>query len=93
MSHLMIRVNDRNEETLPNTFLTTPDCPSHIDRNQESWCLEDFNQIQFPHTNLDLTNPKPLTNWQIFNSRKLNLIVNVNPIHNFVIQFQFSNLC
>ena len=40
VSHLVNTINDRNEETLPNTFLTTPDC--HID--EESWYLEDFNQ-------------------------------------------------
>jgi len=42
MSRLINRVNDKNEETLPITFSTIPDCPSHIDKNQESWCLGDF---------------------------------------------------
>ena len=30
-------MKERNEETLPNTCSTIPDCPSHIDRNEESW--------------------------------------------------------
>ena len=37
-------INDRNEETLHTQFLTILDSPNHIDRNQESWCLGDFNQ-------------------------------------------------
>ena len=34
----------RNKETLPTQSLTIPDTPSHIDKNQESWYLEDFDQ-------------------------------------------------
>ena len=44
MSHLINIVKDRNEKTLPNTSLIVLDCLSHLDRNQESWCLGDFNQ-------------------------------------------------
>ena len=55
MIHLVNIVNDRNEKTLPKIFSTIPDCPSHIDRNQESWCLGDFNQdsIFSHHLKLD----------------------------------------
>ena len=35
---------DINEEPLPNSFFTIPDFSSHIDKTQESWCLENFNQ-------------------------------------------------
>ena len=87
MVHLVNTINDKNEKTLPTHFLTIPDSPNYIDRNQESWCLGDFNKIQFSHTNLNLINPKPFMNWQVFTSKKLNLIVNVTPIPNFVIQF------
>jgi len=52
MSHLINTVKDR--KTLPNTFSTIPDFPSHINGNKESWCLGDFNQEQFHHTNLNL---------------------------------------
>ena len=41
VSHLVKIINDRNEETLPNTFSITPDSPNHID--EESWYLGDFN--------------------------------------------------
>ena len=44
ISHLINIVKDRNEKTLPNIFSTIPNCPSHIDKNQESWCLRDFDQ-------------------------------------------------
>ena len=39
--HLFKTINDKNEESLPNKFSTTPDSPSHID--EESWYLGDFN--------------------------------------------------
>jgi len=55
--------------------------------------LETLTKIQFHYTNLKLTNPKTWTNWKVFTSRKLNLIANVTSFHNFVIQFQFLNLC
>jgi len=44
MSLLLNIMKQKNEETLPNTCLTIPDCPNHIDNNEESWCLGDFNQ-------------------------------------------------
>jgi len=37
-------IKDRDEKTLPNIFLTIRDCPSHINRDEKSWCLEDFDQ-------------------------------------------------
>ena len=36
MSCLINIVKERNKETLPNTFSIIPDCPNHIDRNEES---------------------------------------------------------
>ena len=44
VNYLVNTINDRNEKTLPNTFLTIPDFPNHIDRNEESWCFGDFDQ-------------------------------------------------
>ena len=44
MSRYINIVKDRNEKTLPNTCSTISDYPSHIDRNDESWCLGDFIQ-------------------------------------------------
>ena len=85
MSRLINIVKDRNEKTLPNTFSTIPDCPSHLDRTKNHGVLEILTKIQFHYTKLNLTNLKFLTNWQVFHSMRLNL--NVNPIFNFVIQF------
>jgi len=34
----------RNKKTLPTQSLTILDTSSHIDENQESWYLEDFDQ-------------------------------------------------
>ena len=44
----------RNEKTLPTQFLTISDTSSHIDENQESWYLEDFDQDSILSQNLDL---------------------------------------
>ena len=62
MSHLINIVKDRNEETLPNTYSTIPDCPSHIDKNKESWRLGDFNQPSVPDWSYPInTCPSPNT--------------------------------
>ena len=52
VSHLVNTINDRNEKTLPNTFSTVLDSPSHI--NDESWYLEDFNQDSISPENFKL---------------------------------------
>ena len=55
--------------------------------------LETLIKTQFHHTNLNLTNSKSWTNWQVFHLMRLNLNVNVTLIPNLVIQFPFSTLC
>ena len=83
----------RNKETLPTQYLTIPNTSNHVNESQKSWNLEDFlAKIQFHHKTLNLTNTNPLTNWQVFILMRLNLIMNVNPIPNLVIQFSFLNL-
>ena len=52
VSHLVNTINDRNEKTLPNIFLTIPDSPNHID--EESWYLENFNQDSISPQNFKL---------------------------------------
>jgi len=52
VSHLVNTINDRNEETLPNTFSTIPDSPSYID--EESRYLKDFNQDSILPQNFEL---------------------------------------
>jgi len=42
----------RNKETLPIQSLNIPDTSSHIDKNQESRCLEDFGQYSISPQNL-----------------------------------------
>ena len=44
----------RNEKTLPTQSLTIPDFPSHIDKDQESWCLGKFNQDSILSHHLEL---------------------------------------
>ena len=83
----------RNKITLPIQSLTIPNTSSHIDENQESWYLEDFDQDSVSPQSLNLTNINPLTSWQVFILMRLKLIMNVNPIPNFVIRFPSLNLC
>ena len=54
MSCLINIIKDRNDDTLSNTCLTIPDFSNHIDRNEESWCLEDFNQESISSHKLEL---------------------------------------
>ena len=49
----------RNEETFPTQSLTIPDTSSHIDENQESWYLEDFDQDSISPENLELDQYQP----------------------------------
>ena len=52
MSHLVNTVNDWNEVTMPNIFLTISDSRSHID--EKSWYLGDFNQDSISPQNFEL---------------------------------------
>ena len=70
---LVKTINDRNEETLPNIFLTTPNFLTILTKNHD--ILEILTKIQFHHIILNLTNIDPLTNWQVF--MRLNLKINV----------------
>jgi len=87
MSNYINTKKDRNEETLPNTYSTIPDCPSLLIGTKNLGVLETLIKTQFHHTNLNLTNFKPWTNWQVFHSMRLNLNMNVTLIPNLVIQF------
>jgi len=55
VSHLINTINERNEETLSNTFSTIPNSPNHID--EESWYLRDFNQDSLQNFELDQYQP------------------------------------
>ena len=73
MSHLINIVKDRNEETLSNTCLTIPNCPSYIDENQESRCLGDFDQDSIsPHTH-ELDQYQPIDKLASFHFNEIKL--------------------
>jgi len=71
-----------NEQILK--FSNIIDISNQLDRIQESWCLDNFDQDSISTRQLELDNPKLWINWRVWTSRKLNLIVNVNPIFNFM---------
>ena len=50
----------RNKKTLPTQSLTIFDTSSHIDENQESWYLEDFDQDSILPQNLELYQYQPI---------------------------------
>ena len=90
VSHMVNTINDRNEKTLPNTFSTTLDSPSHI--NEESWYLRDFNQDSVSPQNFNLGQYQPIDKLASFYFNKIELEDDVTPIPNVVIQFHFLNL-
>jgi len=71
VSHLVKTINDRNEETLPNTFSTTPDSPSHID--EKSWYLGDFNQDSISSHNFELDQYQPIDKLASFHFNEIEL--------------------
>ena len=77
-------IKDRDKKTLPNTFLTIPKCPSHIDRNEESWCLEDFDQDSISSHQFELNQSQSLDKLKSFNFNKIELDCECEPIFNFV---------
>ena len=82
----------RNKKTLPIQSLTIPTLLSILMKTKNYGILKTLSKVQFHHKALNLTNINPLTNWQVFILMRLNLIMNVNPIPNFMIQFPSSNL-
>jgi len=82
----------RNKETLPTQSLTILDTLTILMKTKNHGILKTLIKIQFHHKTLNLTNINPLTNLQVFILIRLNLIMIVNPISNFVIQFPSLNL-
>ena len=60
MSRLINIAKNRNEKTLPDTFFTILDCPSHLDMNQESWYLRDFDEDSISLHYLELYQYQPI---------------------------------
>jgi len=63
----------RNEKTLPIQCLTIPDTSKHNDENQESWCLEDFDQDSISPQNLELDQYQPIDKLTSFHFNKIKL--------------------
>ena len=77
MSHLVNTINDRNKKTLPNTFSTTPDSPSHIDK--ESWYLGDSNQYSISPQNSELNQYQLIDKLASFHFNKIELEYECDP--------------
>ena len=71
VSHLVNIINDKNEKTLPNTFSTIPDSPSHID--EESWYLRDFNQDSISPHNFEPDQDQPIDKSASFHFNEIGL--------------------
>jgi len=63
----------RNKETLPTQSLTIPNISSHIDENQESWYLEDFDQDSILTQNLELDQYQPIDELASFHFNEIEL--------------------
>ena len=49
-----VHTNDKEEETLLTQSLTIPDFLNHIDKDEESLCLENFNKDSISSHHLEL---------------------------------------
>ena len=74
-------IKDRDEKTLPNIFSTICDCPSHNDRNEESGCLEDFDQDSSSSHQFELDQSQPLDQLASFNFNEIELDRESEPDH------------
>jgi len=63
----------RNKETLPTQSLTIPDTSSHIDENQESWYLEDYDQDSISLQNYKLDQYQIIDKFASFHSNEIEL--------------------
>jgi len=63
----------RNKKTIPTQSLTIPDTSSHIDKNQESWYLEDFDQDSISPQNLELGQYQPIDKLASFHFNEIEL--------------------
>ena len=79
MSHYIRIVKDKNKETLPNTGSIIPDCPSHIDRNEESWCLGNFDKDSISSHKFELNQFQTLDKLASFPFNKIELECDCDP--------------
>ena len=83
----------RNKKTLPTQSWLFATLLAILRKIKNHCILKTLTKVQFHHKTLNLTNINPLTNWQVFILMRLNLIMNMNLIPNFVTQFPSSTLC
>jgi len=69
----------RNKETLPTQSLTILDISSHIDKNQESWYLEDFDQDSLSPQNFVLNQYQPIDEFASFYFNEIELDYECEP--------------
>jgi len=69
----------RNEETLPTQSLTILYTFSHIDENQESWYLEDFDHDSISPQNLELYQYQPIDELASFHFNEIELDYECEP--------------
>jgi len=69
----------RNKKTFPIQYLTIPDTSSHIDENQESWYLENFDQDSIATQNLELNQYQPIDKLASFHFNEIDLDYECEP--------------
>jgi len=70
----------RNKKTLPIQSLNILDTSSHIEENQESWYLEDFDQDSISSQNLELNQYQPIDELASFHFNEIELDHECEPI-------------
>ena len=61
------------------TYFRSSDCPNHIDRNEESWCLEDFNQDSISSHKLEFDQFQTLDKLASFSFNEIELECDPDP--------------
>ena len=69
----------RNEKILHTQSLTIPNTSSHIDENQQSWYVEDFNEDSISPQNLELDQYQPIDKLTSFHFNKIELEYECDP--------------
>ena len=74
-----VNANDKEEKTLPTQSLTIPNTSSHIDENQESWYLEDFDQDSVSPQSIELDQYQPTDEFASFHFNEIELYHECEP--------------
>ena len=79
MNHLVNTIKDRNEELYLIHYWPFQFFLAILIGTKNYGILETLTKIQFYHNILNLTNPKPWTNWQVFIFKKIELEYECDP--------------